>query len=427
MTENFISESAYLADLEKRGQLPRGFRTASVPLLFLPSERPQGGEQKMMLSMILMDEPSDSFAGVFTSNRFPGSPVIVGKERMDAPHTRGVIINNRIANVCSPTGIEDIERLLSALSKSTGGDVHDYFSSSTGIIGWQLPVDKMISALPDLLSGLNRDSALKLAKGIMTTDSFPKIRSIQVGGGRIVAVAKGAGMIEPNMGTMLCFIMTDLDVSRFELRGLLPGVAERTFNRVSVDGDQSTSDMVLVFSSKKAGKVDLEEFRIALEGVMGALAEDIVRNGEGTAHVIKVNLTGASDDKSAGLLARAVVNSPLVKTAVAGNDPNVGRIISSLGDCAGNLDLPLDPRRVSVSLGGTLLFKESKFMLDAEREEKMSAYLKSAELNSELKAYPEHSRTVDIDIDLGLGGGVSSVFGSDLTHEYVSENADYRT
>ncbi len=381
----------------------------------------------MMLSLILLDEPSDSFAGVFTRNKFPGNPVLLGKKRLATGNIRGVLINNRIANVCTGSGMEDIDCLLNELGKLAGADPEDFFSSSTGIIGWKLPVDEMVAAVPGVISELVRGSALKLARGIMTTDSFPKLRSAEIGDGRVLAIAKGAGMIEPNMATMLCFILTDVDIPRETLRRLLPGIVNRTFNRISIDSDQSTSDMVLAFSSGKAGEVEEDEFSRVLEGVLKDLAGDIVRNGEGTSHVIRVVITSGADPESAQALARAVVNSPLVKTAVAGNDPNVGRIISSLGDCAGNGGYPLVPERVTVSLGGTPLFRNNRFELDPDRENKMTAYLKDARLQPDLTGYPEHNRTVDIEIDLGLGDSCAEVLGSDLTHEYVTENADYRT
>ena len=427
MIENYESEAAYINALSDRSGLPQGFRTAAVPLKFIPGEKPRGGELNMTLSAVLLDEPTDAFAGVFTSNRFPGCPVIVGRERLSSEKIRGVLINNRIANVCSPSGIEDIDHLLNSLAETAGGSAEEYFSSSTGVIGWGLPVEEMVKSIPELLKKLDTGSCMELARGIMTTDSFPKIRSAKVEGGTIVAVTKGAGMIEPNMGTMLCFVMTDLDISRKDLREILPRAADGTFNRISVDGDQSTSDMILVFSSRKTSGVSKEVFSSRLEEVLGDLAEDIVRNGEGTSHVIKVSVSGAPDGRSADILARSVVNSPLVKTAVAGNDPNVGRIISSLGDAAGNGNIPLDTGRVQVSLGGTVVFRNGRFELDSEREEIMSAYLKKASLTPGLKGYPEHNRTVDIDIELGTGDGRARVLGSDLTHEYVSENADYRT
>jgi len=423
-------EDEYIRDLEARGQLPRGFRVASVPLTFVPAERPQGGEQRMMLSLIRLDEPTADFAGVFTRNRFPGNPVILGKQRLEEETVRGVLINNRIANVCSDHGLEDAREILEALAQADPDPEsrpESWFSSSTGIIGWGLPVREIRQAVPRALAALSGGSALPLARGIMTTDAFPKIRSVRVGEGTILAVAKGAGMIEPNMATMLCFVLTDIAVSRKDLREMLPGVADGSFNRISIDGDQSTSDMVLAFSSGQVKGVSREEFRKALSSVFLEMAEDIVRNGEGTSHVMRIRLTGAADEASARKLAKGVANSPLVKTAVAGNDPNVGRILSALGDCAGNEGIGLDPSRVTVSLGGDVLFRNHRFELDPEKEDRMAAYLRETQLTAGLKGYPEHYRTVDIDIDLGLGTAETLVFGSDLTHEYVSENAEYRT
>lgn len=347
------------------------------------------------------------------------------------------MINNKVANVCAPGGIETAEDLCTALGALTGDDGKMYFSSSTGVIGWSLPFPAMKEALPSLVARLeeNRrreeeapgEALLEVARGIMTTDSFPKARSVTLGGGRIVAVAKGAGMIEPNMATMLCFVLTDIDISREALRRILPGAVDRSFNTISVDGDQSTSDMVLAFSSGRKAPVGEEAFAAALEELLRGLAEDLVRNGEGTGHVIRLTVTGAPDDRIAREAGKGVINSPLVKTAVAGNDPNVGRILSSLGDYAGNNGIDLDPSRVTLTLGGYRIFREGRFELDQKTEDSLSAYLRDAQLPSDSQGYPVHRRTVDISLDLAMGSGSAQVLGSDLTHEYVTENADYRT
>jgi glutamate N-acetyltransferase/amino-acid N-acetyltransferase len=295
----------------------------------------------------------------------------------------------------------------------------------------------MYEALPELVSRLrNTESSRTLydvSKGIMTTDSYPKVRTAAVGEGRITAAAKGAGMIEPNMATLLVFVVTDLAVTRQELRRLFPRIIDETFNRISVDSDQSTSDTALLFSSCKKEAFEQADFEEGLYTVLRDLAVDVVRNGEGTNHVIRVDVHGAGDTGLAAEIGKAVVNSPLVKTAVFGNDPNVGRIVSSFGDYLGNhTDNPaiasLDLSNVTITLGGEKIFSAGAFTLDEKKETRLSAYLKERSLGAFPVTYPKHDKTVDISVTLGEDkNGQVTVYGSDLSYQYVKENADYRS
>ncbi len=427
--ELYKSKEEYLNELEKRGKLPEGFKISVISLEFFPVERPVEKPLPMRMSLLALDEPTDVFGAVFTRNKCPGAPVIIGKERLLSEKIRGVIINNKIANVCTETGIKDSTLLLEYLAKETGASAEEFIPSSTGIIGWRLPVEDMVKNIPRLVSGISPGSGVDLAKGIMTTDSFPKLRSAEVGDGRIVAVAKGAGMIEPNMATMLCFIMTDVTIERESARNILKKVVEKTYNCISVDGDQSTSDTAIIMSSCKKKKVSEEEFEAALYKVCSDLAVDIVRNSEGCGHVVKVSVTGASDFETARNVGKAVVNSPLVSTAIFGNDPNVGRLLSSIGDYAGNNKMELNKNKLIISLGGEVVFDKGAFRLNQEKEIRLSNYLKARSLDSEHKEFPQHNHTVNIDIDLGTGhdSGSAAVFGSDLSYGYVRENADYRS
>ena len=434
LTMNEISSATeYRNELEQRGRLPEGFSTGCTQLKFAPAELGTGQMMEMNLSLLLLDNPTDTFAGTFTRNLFPGAPVKLCRSRLDSESFRGIVINNKIANVCIKTGVEDSERLLAATAEQIGCSPFELMGSSTGVIGWRLPVEEMKAAVPEMVAAARNDSGrngVLLAERIMTTDSFPKLRNREVCGGRITATAKGAGMIEPNMATMLCFIMTDLDVGRENLRDMLPGIVDRTFNCISVDSDQSTSDMVIAASSKAkpcSGTKALKEFSDALEQVCSELAEDIVRNGEGTGHVMKVTVGGAATEPEARAIGKALVNSPLVKTAVAGNDPNVGRFISSVGDFCGNSGIALPADRLEIKLGGELIFSGGSFMLDPGKEKRLAAYLKDCGTIPEHKGWPVHEKTVNIDINIGMGKAQSTVKGSDLTHEYVRENADYRT
>ena len=425
--ESYNSKEEYLNDLEKRGKLPEGFKTSVISLEFFPAERPVEKPLPMRMSLLMLDEPTSVFGAAFTRNKCPGAPVIIGKERLMSDKIRGAVINNKIANVCTETGVEDSTMLVEHLAKETGSSPKEFFPSSTGIIGWRLPVKDMVKNIPRLVSGLASGTGVNFAKGIMTTDSFPKLRSAEIGDGRIVAVAKGAGMIEPNMATMLSFIMTDVTIERETIRNILKRVVEKTYNAISVDGDQSTSDTVVIMSSCKKKKVSEKEFEDALYNVCSNLSVDIVRNSEGCGHVVKVSVKGASDFETARNIGKAIINSPLVTTAIFGNDPNVGRLLSSIGDYAGNNKIELNKNALLISLGNEVVFEKGAFRLDQEKELRLANYLKTRVLDSEHKEFPAHNHTVDIDVDLGAGSGSATVFGSDLSYGYVRENADYRS
>ena len=306
----------------------------------------------MNLALILMDEPGPGFAGLFTKNRFCGAPITIGRRRMQETLLRGVLINNRLANVGAAGGVEDAEQLCANVGELIGEPGSRILPASTGIVGWKLPVQSMKSALPDLVGSLQRESILPVARAIMTTDSYAKVHRERIAEGCIVGIVKGAGMIEPNMGTMLAFLLTDIAMERKQLQRCLRHCAGDTFNRISVDGDQSTSDMAVILSSGKRPAVEEQIFAQALKKVCARLAEDVVRNGEGVGHVIRVAVRAAPLESVAVQAGKAVVNSPLVKTAVFGNDPNVGRFVAALGDFADAADFPLDLKRLKLHLGG---------------------------------------------------------------------------
>ena len=426
--EYYKTEEEYLEALEKRGMLPDGFSCAVRKIVFFPRERAVTVPLPMDISMIMLDKPTEVFGAVFTRNSCPGAPVIIGKNRLQSRKARGILINNKIANVCTATGLSDSSELLNELAVITGGSADEFFPASTGIIGWHLPVREIREKLPELAGSLEKGSAVKLAKGIMTTDSYPKLRSAETGSGRILAVAKGAGMIEPNMATMLSFIMTDIDIGRKEIREILSRVVDKTYNSISVDGDQSTSDTVIIMSSCLKKGTDSSDFESALAEVCSKLAEDIVRNAEGTGHVIRVRVEGAESNASAKNIGKAVVNSPLVGTAVFGNDPNVGRLLSAIGDYMGNSNLDLDTEQLKITLGKETVFENSAFTLDQDKEAALAVYLKERALDSEYKNFPAHDLTVDIGITVSREGrGEAEVLGTDLSYGYVRENADYRS
>jgi glutamate N-acetyltransferase/amino-acid N-acetyltransferase len=334
----FDSQAAYLSHLQTVSKLPSGFSVAATRFQFRPFEVDK--MLPMNLTVIIADNPSSSFAAMFTSNQFPGGPILVGRERMkSSEQIQAIVVNNKISNVCpgkvTDLGAGDSERVCEGISKTFNlASKSLVLPSSTGIIGWRLPVDSMVEAMPTLLNFKQTDSILPAALGITTTDRYPKVRSAvsKSNKWRVVGIAKGAGMIEPNMATMLAYILTDLKLPKATLDRCLRAAVAKSFNCISVDGDQSTSDTCFLLSSEvvEASASDESEFTTALATVCRDLAEDIVRNGEGTNHVIKVTVTGAPTDLIARDLGRFVCNSNLVKCAIAGCDPNVGRIVGMI-------------------------------------------------------------------------------------------------
>jgi glutamate N-acetyltransferase/amino-acid N-acetyltransferase len=433
----FASREAHRAWLASQSRLPRGFRVGTATFDFVPFEVAKPA--KMKLTLLALDRPTEAFGARFTKNAFPGAPVIVGRRRLEGGRLGAVLVNNKISNVCAPGGVEASERLCAEAAKALGLAAEEILPSSTGVIGWRLPVDAMVAAVPQAAAALQRESILPAAESIMTTDLYPKVRRAELpGGASIVGIAKGAGMVEPNMATMLVYLLTDAAVGRAELRAALAEAVDASFNCISVDSDTSTSDTVALLASGAAGPVDAAAFRAGLRDVCAALAHDVVRNGEGVRHVLRVRVTGAPDDASARALGKAIVNSPLFKTAVAGNDPNVGRLVAALGKEAGARGIALDPSKARLSMGGEVIVDGGVFQLDREKEAKLTRHLVASELYPQTPApdgitfkppidFPPHERCTEIEVELGVGGGQATIYGADLTHEYVTENADYRS
>lgn len=431
----FQSREEHRQWLASQSALPGGFRVGTTRFEFVPREAPKPA--RMTLTLVALDRPSPDFAAVFTRNAFPGAPIIVGRSRLESESLAAIIINNKISNVCAPGGVDASEKICAAVAGPLGCAAAQILPSSTGVIGWTLPVEKMIESVPAAVGALAGQSILPAAEGIVTTDLYPKIRRAEVGAGSIVGIAKGAGMIEPNLATMLVYLLTDIAVPRAELRAMLRRVVDRTFNRISIDSDTSTSDTVALVSSGLVPADDLSAFEAALHGVCADLAEDVVRNGEGVRHVIRIEIFGAPSTAIACALGKAVVNAPLFKCAVAGNDPNVGRLVQAIGKHVGAHAPDLDLSRLSARIGGIEIFAHGTFQLNPEKELALAAHFKAAELYASQPAadgtfappidFPAHERCVEIVVDLGSGSASAVIFGGDLTHEYVSENADYRS
>ena len=431
----FADRAAHRAWLAAQSSLPAGFRVGRASFDFTPREAPKPA--RMNLTVIALDQPTPAFAALFTRNAFPGAPVIIGRTRLAEPSLGAIVINNKISNVCAPDGVATAERVCAAAAAQLGLSPRQVLPSSTGVIGWALPEEAMIAALPAAVGALAPGSVLPAAEGIVTTDLYPKVRRADVGGGSIVGIAKGAGMIEPNLATMLVYILTDIAVPRAELRQMLARAADASFNAISIDSDTSTSDTVVALSSGRVPFADWGAFERALHQVCRDLAEDVVRNGEGVRHVIRVTVREAASLGLARALGKAVVNGPLFKCAVAGNDPNVGRLIQAIGKHVGAHAPGTDLSGLRATMGGIEIFSGGVFRLNPEKEAALVAHLRGAELYASQPGpdgvfsapidFPPHERAVELEIALGNGAASATVLGGDLTHEYVSENADYRS
>jgi glutamate N-acetyltransferase/amino-acid N-acetyltransferase len=431
----FSSRAEHRAWLATQSALPAGFRVGTSQFEFVPVEAPKPA--KMALTVIALDRPTPDFAAVFTRNAFPGAPVIVGRQRLAEPAVGAIIINNKISNVCAPGGVEVAEQICAATGQLLGLPGTAVLPCSTGVIGWSLPVGAMLGALPAAVGALAGGTIAPAAEGIMTTDLYPKVRRVAVGDGSIVGIAKGAGMIEPNLATMLVYLLTDIAVPRATLRRLLAAAMDDSFNSISIDSDTSTSDTVMLLSSGRVSGVGMEDFAAGLKQICADLAEDVVRNGEGVRHVIRVRIRRAADDASARAVGKAIVNAPLFKCAVAGNDPNVGRLVQAIGKHVGASVKAADLSELQIKMGGIDIFGGGVFRLDPAKEKALAAHLKAAELYETAPPkdgvfappvdFPAHERCVEIELDFDAGVASATVLGGDLTHEYVSENADYRS
>jgi len=348
-------------------------------------------------------------AAVFTRSRFPGAPVIVGRKHIAKGIVQALVVNSKNANVAmGKQGIENAIETCRIVGEELGIDPYEVLPFSTGVIGRQLPMEKIRAGLKGIRAELKPDNLKLAAEAIMTTDTAPKYYSRRVGQAVIAGIAKGAGMIEPNMATMLVYLMTDAELPKAALRPMLQRVVDHTFNCVSIDTDTSTSDTVVLMANGLAGAVKLGPFEKALLDVCEHLTKQIARGGEGATKLITVDVSRAKSEAQAKRVAKCVVNSPLVKTAVYGCDPNWGRVIAAVGK---SFDSSIEPGKVTIRFGATDVFKKgSPVPCDLEGLRK---YLRQSE--------------VTITVELGLGRASARVWGCDLTEGYIKENAYYTT
>jgi glutamate N-acetyltransferase/amino-acid N-acetyltransferase len=348
-------------------------------------------------------------AAMFTRNRFPGAPVIVGKKHIANGFAQALVINSKNANVAmGRQGVANAIETCRIVADELGINPYDVLPFSTGVIGRPLPMEKIRAGLKGIRKELKPDNLKLAAEAIMTTDMYPKYIFCQVGSAVIAGLAKGAGMIEPNMATMLVYLMTDAELPKTVLRPMLHRVVDRTFNCMSIDTDTSTSDTVVLMANGLAGKVNLRQFEDGLSHVCEFLTREIARNGEGATKLIIVDVSGAKSAAQAKQVAKSVVNSPLVKTAVYGCDPNWGRVVMAVGK---TFDSSIDPAKVTIRFGDINVFRKGS-PVDCDLEV-VRRYLGRPELM--------------IGVDLGIGKAAARVWGCDLTEGYIKENAYYTT
>jgi glutamate N-acetyltransferase/amino-acid N-acetyltransferase len=399
-------------------RLPAGFHLSGVASGLKSSRR--RGARPLDLALIVCDEPVPA-AGVFTTNQFAAAPVQVCREHLQrsAGFARAIVANSGCANAA--TGLEGLRRaraVAAAVADRLGCRPEEVLVSSTGIIGQPLSHKKILAALPGASAALGEEGLEATARAIMTTDTRPKIRSAEARvGGRTVTltgIAKGSGMIHPHMATMLAFIMTDATVHPGLLRRLLREAVDGSFNAITVDGDCSTNDTVLLMASGAAGGWTLLQagrtapFVDALRAVCRALAIDIVTDGEGARRILEIEVAGARSRGAADRIARSIANSPLVKTALAGGDPNWGRILAA----AGAAGVPLRPADVSLSVGDVPVVRCGRGNGGNESEDTSLQRLFSAP-------------RVSIRLEVGRGPGRATLWTCDLTREYVDFNTRY--
>ena len=383
------------------------------------------GRDDLMLAEIA---PGSSIAGVFTRSKTRAAPVLLCEARLAERRARAasgptvVAANSGNANAFTgATGMAGAERMAAAAARAVGAEPSAAFVASTGVIGEPLPVERIEAAMAETAARLAPGAWEAAARALMTTDTFPKGAGTRVALGdgaaaALAGVAKGSGMIAPDMATMLAFVFTDAAVAEPLLQRMLAEETERSFNAITVDGDTSTSDTLLLAATGGCGAAPIETaddpragpFQAALGAVLRDLAQQVVKDGEGASKFCAVTVSGAESDLAAKRIAFSIANSPLVKTALAGEDPNWGRIVMAVGKSGEAADRD----RLSIRLG-EILVAEKGWVAAGYREADGAAYMRRREL--------------EIGVDVGVGAGTATVWTCDLTHAYVTINADYRS
>ncbi len=358
--------------------------------------------------VVAADRPC-SAAGVFTRSSFAGPSVLVSREHVAGHRARAVVVISKNANVATgDEGLANAREVTTGVAAALGIDAREVLIASTGVIGRPYPMDRVRAGLGRVPPAPSGTDAWAVARGIMTTDTVPKTASASAGAATVVGVAKGVGMIEPDMATLITLCFTDADVAPDALDAMFRRVIDRTFNCVSVDTDTSTSDTAIVLASGAAGTVDPLELEAALYEVARSLTQQVARDGEGAEKLIEVCVDGAADGPQAKRVAKAIVNSPLVKTAIHGADPNWGRVAMAIGKSTTAEEV--DQAAVVIRFGDQEVYPAQ---VDASGLERLSAYMRGD--------------SVRIHVSLHAGQATATVWGCDLTDGYVRINADYTT
>lgn len=378
---------------------PRGFRS-SVKNVGIRDET-------LDFTVIVSDVPAAG-AAVFTRSRFCGAAIPVGREHVANGQLQAFVINSKNANVATgEQGLANIREIVQLVARELHISPQDILPSSTGVIGWQLPMEKMRAGIVGIGQQLSEGQLHLCAQGIMTTDTHPKIGVRRIGDAVLVGMAKGVGMIEPDMATMLGYFVTDARIPADGLKRMLKEVVDVSFNCLSVDTDTSTSDTVAIMANGLAGEVPLDEFRRAFEDLAIELTKVLARDGEGATKLLEVYVKEAATPVQAKRVAKAILNSPLVKTAVFGADPNWGRVAMAIGKCSEQTDIL--PEKVTIAFGDLVVYQGQP--LPQDRLPELKAYLQGEE--------------IAIRVSLGLGESSATVWGCDLSYEYVRINGEY--
>ncbi len=356
-------------------------------------------------------------AGVFTRSLTASAPVLACREALKGGGARALVVNSGNSNAFTGSvGVASVERIMAMAAKEIGCKTGEVFTASTGVIGERLPDDKITASLGDLKDKLSDTSWEAAAKAIMTTDTYPKMatRSLTLGGKTVTinGIAKGSGMIAPDMATMLGFVFTDAAIGASALQSMLAQANETTFNSITVDGDTSTSDTLILFATGQAGNPTLAApdaaFKKALHEVLHELALHMVKDGEGAEKLVTINISGADSTKAAHRIGMSIANSPLVKTALAAGDANWGRIVMAVGKAGEKADRD----KLTIKIGGVVVAKNGEADPD----------YKEAQIDAHMKA-----RDIKIDVDVGVGNAFATVYTCDLTHRYIDINGSYRS
>ena len=382
----------------------RGFRFAGVACGIKSSGA-------LDVGLIASDSPARA-AAVFTRNRVPAAPVVLSREVIGARRRlRAAVVNSGNANACTgERGLADAREMQRLAAAAVDADPGEVIVASTGVIGVPLPMQKVGAGIEAAGGALTEDGFDAFSRAILTTDRGPKVARRDVGGATLIGCTKGAGMIGPNMATTLTFIATDAEVDGVDLAAALRSACAESFNAITVDGDTSTNDMILVLAGGAAGAVGRSSFAGALADLCDELATMLIRDGEGVHHVVRVEVSGARSVDEARRVARTISLSPLVKTAIAGADPNWGRFIAA----AGNAGVTLEPPRLTLRIGDVEVVTGGVAAPGWPDAEPRAA---------EVMKRPEYT----VRLDLGLGEASAHYLACDLSHDYVRINADYRT